>query len=130
MSKSSVCINRGTDHLPFVVYDLTPKQEYLDTATFSERKQFGRLDVGAYEFKGNAGFPVFTETAVAFYPNPVVGNMLYFNTLETTSFSISSLDGAIVYAGILEGGKCLLTDVPSGLYIILLKNVRSLILVE
>jgi hypothetical protein len=130
LTNASICVNRGTDNLPIVRYNLTPKQEYTDTASAVERKRFGRIDIGAYEFKGNANVPVFTETAIAIYPNPVVGSLLYYNAFETTPFHLVSLEGKTVYTGLFEAGRCQLTGIPNGLYVIVIGNSRKLLLVE
>ena len=130
LAKTSVCINRGTSDLPSVRYALNPAKEYSDTASFGERKVFGVIDIGAYEFSGRASSHELTQPTLLVYPNPVTNLILNFDDGSVTPFQLLTLDGKSIFDGNFVDGRTTLSGVRPGLYILILEETRQLLVVQ
>lgn len=130
LTSTSVCVNRGTRDLPMPGYLLLPTKEYTDTADFAERKTFGLLDIGAYEYEGSANTLGLSMNQFLVFPNPVQGRVLHCNENLTTFFTIQTLEGKQLFQGSFVKGKSSLGDIPSGLYVLLVGDSRQLLVVQ
>ncbi len=114
LQTGSPCIDEGTSiGAPQVDFEGTSRPQGLG------------FDIGAYEYSVTAEITKHTPEKFSIFPNPTTGKIYFSSQFLNNNFKILSPLGTVVKKGVIETQEIDLSEIKSGIYIIIVEGSKS-----